>query len=189
MKPLLIILMLCIALFSRAQSKVDTLKSFEAPISFIISPDTISEGVVLGRIVSATDMLMSWKQKTVTVVWEVRYYDLKSNADLTSIIPSYTISQLTDKNMFINLFTGENVALSEIDFLKKYGIYDSTDHTYKRDDEGNWLYIDNSTKLSDRIINGWSGYMFYSTMPLPLRELILQSGQRMFLEGRMNRPK
>ncbi|MDA3614707.1 hypothetical protein [Polluticaenibacter yanchengensis] len=172
--------------FSQQQYSVMT---FEADIHFRIPNDTIGTAQ-FGRTVTAKAMKPDWDLKSIIVVWRIDYFDLvDSTKDIKSLLPSYEVSQIADKNIFIDYQTGENYALSVDEFLTKYGIYDSTENVYKKDSVGNWLYFDKTGVANGRIMDGWSAYMLFSTQPLPFRNLIKSAGMKMYADGRLNRKK
>jgi hypothetical protein len=66
------------------------------------------------------------------------------------------------------------------ELLDKYGIWNDDLKAYERDADGNFVLTD------DTILDGWSFYMKYSTMPVPIKNLLTGAGQRASAEERLN---
>lgn len=181
------ILTLVFSLFSFALlAQSDTVRTFEAPVHFRIQNDTIGSNV-FGRTATVSAMKPDWDNKTIIVAWRVKYFDLQdSSKNIQGLLPSYIVSQTADKNIFVDYETGENIALSEQEFLSKYGIFDNATDSYKKTVSGNWQYYDPSGKINGRVMDGWSFYMLYSTKPVPFRTMIESAGKKM--GDRFNKP-
>ena len=183
-------LLFAFMLLTMTATAQDTVRNFKAPITIRIGNDTIATKI-FGRLATASNMVIDWKMQEIVVNWKVSYFDpADSSVNVDAFMTPYSASQTANNQVYVNGATGENIALTTAEFLNSYGVKDTSNTDlgemfgYKKTANGNPYFIGTPT---NNIMDGWSAYMYFSTQPTPLRNLVMSGGLRLAARGGMER--